>query len=160
MAKEPKAKKYVEETKEQRDARYSMPHEHFYWLGLINDKKMYRNVEELKQYPGFMVNKGLSYYADTVLVANQMNMNGHLGSRLQFDFMYSMIPKGKRYEKWLKPDKEENIMAIQECYTVSRTTAREMLDQINSMSDADDVLADIMNRINRGGRQKSIRNTE
>ena len=43
--------------------------------------------DDEKVYVPFMVNRSLSYFSDTVLLANEMNKFHHLDSRLQFSFL-------------------------------------------------------------------------
>lgn len=148
-----KAKVKKVESQEERQERYSTPSEHFYWLKLINSKVPYRNIEELDYYPAFMVNKGLSYYPETVQLVNQMNIHSHLDERMQFDFLYKTINKdNKRFAKWLKPEKEELITQLQTLYKVSRSDAREYTKILNSMTDGFDIQEDIRMRVERGGR--------
>ena len=40
-----------------------------------------------KEYPPFVINRSLSYFEDTVLHANEVNLRGHLDSRLQNDYL-------------------------------------------------------------------------
>ena len=60
----------------------------FEYLTAINDTKNDIMVDDIaeKAYNPFMVNRGLSYFQDTVLMANEMNQHAHLDHRLQFDF--------------------------------------------------------------------------
>lgn len=147
------ASKKTEETREEKLNRYEQPTEHFYWLGLVNNKKPPRSVEEVdSHYPPFMVNKGLSYYKDTIGYVNLMNQNSHLANKIQFDFLQKVIPRGKRFEKWIKPEKEELISQIQELYKVSRAVAKEYVEIINVMSDSESIINDINMRLFRGGR--------
>ena len=78
----------------------------FQYLNAINDTKQNIMVDDIteKAYNSFMVNRGLSYFKDTVIFANEMNRNHHLDSRLQFDFLINIIRKRKRFSKWIKPD--------------------------------------------------------
>ena len=48
-------------------------------------------LENEKDYNAFMVNRGLSYFPDTVLYANEMNKFHHLGGRLQYSFLINTI---------------------------------------------------------------------
>ena len=43
-----------------------------------------------KVYNSIMVNRGLSYFADTVLYANEINKHHHLYGRLQFEFIENL----------------------------------------------------------------------
>ena len=52
-----------------------------------------------KAYNPFMVNRALSYFQDTVLFANEMNVNHTIDKRLQFDFFINMVRKRKRFFK-------------------------------------------------------------
>jgi len=72
-----------------------------------------------KDYSAFMVNKALSYFADTVLHANEMNMNYHLNNRAQYEFFLNSIRRKKRWAKWTKPEKSDIIDAICVVYKCS-----------------------------------------
>jgi hypothetical protein len=98
----------------------------FDYLNSINDTKkdiMMDDVSE-KQYVPFMVNRGLSYFSDTVLFANEMNRYHHLDKRLQFDFLINSIRKKKRFSKWAKPQEQEAIMIVKADYDFSNEKAR------------------------------------
>ena len=78
----------------------------FEYLTAINDTKKDVMVDDIaeKGYNAFMVNRGLSYFNDTVLFANEMNLNAHLDNRLQFDFLINIVRRRKRFSKWMKPE--------------------------------------------------------
>jgi hypothetical protein len=80
-----------------------------------------------KDYNSFMVNRGLSYFPDTVLLANEMNRCHHIDSRLQFDFLINTIRSKKRFSKWMKPDAIDAVDAIKEYYGYSNEKARQVL---------------------------------
>ena len=73
----------------------------FEFLNQINYGKNDIMVDDLveKDYNSFMVNRGLSYFNDSVIFANEMNINHHVDSRLQFDFLINIIRKRKRFSK-------------------------------------------------------------
>ena len=52
----------------------------FDYLNAINYTKKDTMVDDIaeKQYNPFMVNRGLSYFQDTVLMAKEMNQNAHM----------------------------------------------------------------------------------
>jgi len=60
----------------------------FQYLNAINTSKRDVMIDDIaeKNYNPFMVNRGLSYFHDTVLMANEMNRWHHIDHRLQFDF--------------------------------------------------------------------------
>lgn len=101
----------------------------FDYLNAINQTKKDIMVDDLaeKDYNSFMVNRGLSYFPDTVLLANEMNRCHHVDSRLQFDFLINTIRSKKRFSKWLKPDAIEALDAIKEYYGYSNEKARQVL---------------------------------
>ena len=88
----------------------------FDYLNAINSTKKDIMVDDIaeKSYTPFMVNRGLSYFADTVLLANEMNLNHHIDNRLQFDFLINIVKKKKRFSKWLKAKDIENHEVIKE----------------------------------------------
>ena len=56
----------------------------FDYLNAINTTKKDIMVDDVaeKAYASFMVNRGLSYFPDTILFANEMNVNHHIDHRL------------------------------------------------------------------------------
>jgi len=56
----------------------------FDYLNSINYSKQDLMVDDdtEKAYNAFLVNRGLSYFQDTVLLANEMNKNHHIDHRL------------------------------------------------------------------------------
>ena len=112
----------------------------FEYLTAINDTKKDIMVDDIaeKGYNAFMVNRGLSYFNDTVLFANEMNMKAHLDNRLQFDFLINIVRKKKRFSKWAKPQIESDIEVVKEYYGYSNEKARQALtllspDDINGL---------------------------
>lgn len=80
-----------------------------------------------KQYVPYIVNKALSYGADTVIPANEMNARPHLDKKLQFQFLINNIRPRKRFNKWIKAEKIESIEVIKKYYGYSTEKARQVL---------------------------------
>ena len=123
----------------------------FEFLNQINYGKNDIMVDDLveKDYNSFMVNRGLSYFNDSVIFANEMNINHHVDSRLQFDFLINIIRKRKRFSKWLRPQIENDVEVVKEYYGYSNEKARQVLpllsaDQINGLRE----------KVKKGGRKK------
>lgn len=76
-----------------------------------------------KQYLPFIVNKSLSFGLDTVIPANEMNSRPHLGKRLQFSFLINTIRPQKRFNKWLKAEKIEELDIVKKYYNYSTEKA-------------------------------------
>jgi hypothetical protein len=124
----------------------------FSYLNAINNNSYYhfKDVDiSNKDYNAFMINRGLSYFPDTVLLANEMNMNSHLDGKLQFDFLINIVRKRKRFSKWNKAVESDDIKAIKEYYGYSNEKARDILPLLN-----DNELKFIKERINHGGIQR------
>ena len=43
-----------------------------------------------KQYNSYIINKGLSYFIDTIFPANEMNLNSHIPNRMEYDFLINI----------------------------------------------------------------------
>ena len=99
-----------------------------------------------KQYNPFLINKGLSYGHDTVIPANEMNSRPHLDKRMQFNFLINIIRSKKRYSKWLKPEKLNDLEVVQEYYGYSKEKARQVLPLLS-----DEQINYIKLRIKKGG---------
>ena len=71
----------------------------FEYVNSINYSKKDIMVDDIaeKGYNSFMVNRSLSYFQDTVLMANEMNKNHQIDKRLQFDFLINIVRKRKRF---------------------------------------------------------------
>ena len=67
-------------------------------------------------YVPFIVNRGLSYFIDTVLYANQMNQSAVVDKRLQYDYLFHSIRRGKRFSRWAKAENNEDLNIIKEYY--------------------------------------------
>ena len=83
------------------------------------------NPELEREYKQFIINRALSFNHDTALYANEMNLQNHLDSRLQFDFFLNIIRPKKRYGKWLKRENNGVLELIKEYYKCSYAKARE-----------------------------------
>ena len=79
-----------------------------------------------KDYSPFMVNKGLSFFHDTVFQANQMNSRFDAARDWQFLFLLNSISKKKRFSPWAKKDKDTKaILLVKEYFGYSSQKAKE-----------------------------------
>ena len=122
----------------------------FEFLNAINYSEKDIMVDDLseKSYNGYMVNRGLSYFNDTVLLANEMNRYHHLDSKLQFDFLINTIRKRKRFSKWLKPEESEAVEAVKEYYGYNDEKARQALTLLSN-----EQINELRLRVYKGGRK-------
>jgi hypothetical protein len=123
----------------------------FDYLKSINETK--ENVmltpQDERKYLAFIVNRGLSFFMDTIFQVNEMNRNHHLDSRLQFDYFLNTIRKKKRYSKWLKPETLQDLEVIKEYYGFSNEKAKNTLKILSS-----DQLSYIKDKLKQGGVEK------
>lgn len=91
---------------------------------LIRDSENPELAEKL--YKPFVVNKGLSYFVDTIMYANEMNRAHNLDNMLQNDYYLNSIRPKKRFGKWHKRIDNDSIEVIQEYYKVSYSKAVEI----------------------------------
>ena len=99
----------------------------FEFLNAINytKKDLMVDPENEKHYNSFVINRSLSYFPDTVAIANEMNKYHHLDSRLQFSFLINIIRKRKRFSKWIKPEIENDVEVVKRYYGYSNEKARQ-----------------------------------
>jgi hypothetical protein len=84
-----------------------------------------------KGYSPFKANRHLSYFLDTVLYANDMNMFNELGKKLQFDYLINSVRPAKRYAKWHKAGSDSDLKAVMEYYQESRHKAQKTLQLLS-----------------------------
>ena len=102
----------------------------FDFLNAINDNKkdLFQDPQASKDYTPFMINRGLSFFPDTVLYANEMNMHVQIPTQWQFEFLKNSIPKKKRFSKWHKRDATtEQLKLVMKHYKYSEKRAYEVL---------------------------------
>jgi hypothetical protein len=99
-----------------------------------------------KQYNPFIVNKSLSFGADTVIFANEMNSRPHLDKHLQFNFLINSVRPRKRYNKWLKAEKVEDIDVVKQYYKYNTEKALQALKLLTP-----EQLLTIKEKLNTGG---------
>ena len=124
---------------------------HFDYLSSINDNKKNIMIDDLaeKDYNSFMVNRDLSYFYDTALLANEMNQRAHVDSKMQYDFLRTVIRKKKRFSKWGKAEKLKDVDAIKQYYGYSREKAFQVLSLLTP-----DQLKHIHLKLSKGGRKR------
>ena len=123
----------------------------FEYLNAINMTKKDIMVDDIaeKEYNSFMVNRGLSYFRDTVIYANEMNKNHHLDNRLQFDFFINIVRKKKRFSKWNKTETVDDLDIVKEYYGYSNEKARTALKLLSPNQ-----INEIRKKVYRGGKRK------
>ena len=124
----------------------------FEFTKTINDTKhnlMDEDPEVEKDYIPFLVNRSLGYFMDTIMYANEMNQKNSLDHKLQYDFLLNIIRPRKRFSKWLKKSKDDNIDLIKKFYGYSYTKAKDVVDILS-----EDQLKYIRSKLDIGGLRK------
>ena len=123
----------------------------FVYLKAINNKQniIHDDLDE-NGYEPFLINRSLSYFPDTVLLANEMNLASHIDSKLQNDFLINTIRKNpKRFSKWNKVEGGEDFEAVKEYYGYSNEKARSALSLLST-----EQINIIKEKVDHGGRKR------
>jgi len=122
----------------------------FDFLNAINDNKqnLFEDPQAEKDYSSFMINRGLSYFPDTILYANEMNRNHGISKQWQFDFLRLAIKQKKRFSKWHKKDAQsEDIKLVCKYYKYSEQKAYEIIDMLPP-----ELIQELRTKFETGGR--------
>ena len=98
-----------------------------------------------KGYAPYLTNKSLSYFTDTLLYANEMNKLHFLDNKLQYEFFLNSIRKKKRFAKWAKADRNDDLVMISEYYQISLSKAKEAIRLLSH-----EQLSTIRNKMEQG----------
>ena len=128
----------------------------FEFVNAINGNK--ENLFETKGYADsdynpFIVNRQFSYFPDTIFIANEANRLNNTPSRSLFDFYRFMVDPRKRYAKWGKPVKHENIEILMKTYDISLNKALDIVDLFSKEE------LKKLSEICYGGKQKPVGGT-
>ena len=120
----------------------------FDFLNSINfsKKNLIEDTEDEKQYVPFIVNRGLGYFQDTIMLANEMNVNCHIDNKMQYDFLKNTVRKRKRFSKWLKAEDDRKVDILVAYLGYSRSNAKHVADLFD-----DSAIKDIKKRLDTGG---------
>ena len=122
------------------------------YLNSINHRKdnLMDTEDEMweKKYPAYVVNKCIApFNQETIHFVNAMNVNHHIDSKLQFDFLLNSLRSMDRFTPWLKAKKLRNIEYVKEYYGYSNEKAKVALDVLN-----DEQIKTIKGSLSKGGK--------
>ena len=121
------------------------------WLNSINHTKvnlMDDDAECISKYPAYVINRCLSGHMDAVLYANEMNVNCHLDSKMQYDFYINSLRSKKRFSPWLKKDSLKDLELVKQYYGYSNEKAKTALGLLTK-----EQLEFIKSKLNVGGKK-------
>ncbi|MBC8443065.1 MAG: DNA polymerase clamp loader subunit A [Proteobacteria bacterium] len=98
------------------------------FLNSINSTK--KNIldgcpEAERLYTPFVVNRCLSYFPDTIMQSNEMNMSSHMDSKIQYDYLLNSTRSRRRFSKWFKIENDSDVELIKQHYNINTRRARE-----------------------------------
>ena len=104
------------------------------WLNSINFSKeniIEEDPDAVKQYAPYIINRCLSSHIDSLMYANEMNMNHHLSKDMQYSFYLNSLRKRKRFSPWLRKDKVKDLECVKQYYGYSNDKASQALKILN-----------------------------
>jgi len=116
----------------------------------MNDTKqdiMTDDTDE-RAYVPFVINRTLSYFSDTVAIANEMNRYHHIDKKLQYHFLINIIRKRKRFSKWIKPDLVSDMEVVKQYYGYSNEKARQVFHLLSP-----EHIEELRKKVSKGGRK-------
>jgi hypothetical protein len=119
-----------------------------YVQSITHNKKdlMVDDITE-KAYLPFIINRSLSYFQDTVLIANEMNIASHIDNRMQYDYYMNIVRKRKRFSKWAKSNGSSDIEVVKQYYGYSEEKARQVLPLLTP-----DNIKVLQQKVSKGGK--------
>jgi hypothetical protein len=126
-----------------------MKHELKDWLNSINSNKnnlIEEDPESISSYPPYIVNRCLSGTVDSVLFANEMNLNAHLDKDMQYSFLLYTLRKRKRFSPWLKKEQVDDLDLVKKHYGYSNEKAKIAVSLLTKTQ-----IENIRNKHDRGG---------
>lgn len=126
--------------------------EPFAYLNAINTSKVdlmtgsEDDAREEKEYVPFIVNRSLSYFPDTVLYANEVNLYPDMDKKLQFHYLINSVRARKRYGKWVKKTEDNDLNAVMEYYGYNARNAETALRLLSPNQ-----IEEIRTRLHKGG---------
>ena len=95
-----------------------------------------------KKYVPFIVNKCMSYFPDTIIQSNNMNLNSHLDKEMHYDYLMYSTRSRNRFSKWHRKTVPDDLDLIKEYFGYSNEKACEAL-KILSRDDIEDIKSEM-----------------
>ena len=119
------------------------------WLNSINQNKknlMDDDSSIEKTYPPYIINKCLSGHIDSIMFANEINLNHNIDKKLQYDFYINILRVKKRFSPWIKKEINKDLDCVKSYYGYSNEKAEQALRILNK-----EQLTFIKNKLEIGG---------
>ena len=107
----------------------------FDYISSINSHKQ---PDDLDGYNQFLVTRHFSYFADSLIQAQEINACRNLTDEEHFAYFYCSLRQRRRVSKWFKNEDATLITDVMNIFCVSENKARETIrvlgrDKINSI---------------------------
>lgn len=120
----------------------------FDYINSINFSK--KNIMEEdgseKEYIPYIVNKTLSYFSDTIMHSNELNIRPLIPKKYQYEYYLKTVRSRKRFSKWLKKTDQPDIEIIKKYYNISSKKALEYLSILTKQQ-----IKQLKKEMNEGG---------
>ncbi len=102
-----------------------------------------------KGYLPYIVNRLLSNFPDSLFMANEMNQKSFLDKKLQYDYLLFGLRTRKRFSRFQKPEKIEDLDVVIEYFNYSMKKAKEALRILTPEN-----IAYMKLKLQKGGRKR------
>lgn len=99
-----------------------------------------------KDYQQYIINKGFSYFIDSILYVNEVNTRTNLTDEQHYAYMFNSLRKKKRFSKWFKKTKQDNIELVMQTYKYNQKKAEEVIKLLSN-----EQIDELRERIQGGG---------
>lgn len=91
-------------------------------------KKDMSNEENFEtEYVPFLVNKAFSMFPDSIFYAARVNCIPNVSKRMQYKYYLHSLRPRKRYSKWVKNSRSDDLVMIREHYQCSWDKAKDFM---------------------------------
>ena len=123
-----------------------------YLKSLNQSKTPMKNLGEdydhvVKSYTPFIINRCMSYFPDTIIQSNNMNINNHVSKEMHYDYLLYSVRKRNRFSPWLKKENVPNLEVVKEYFGYSDKKA---MEACSILSEQD--ISNIKDELFKGGR--------
>jgi hypothetical protein len=88
---------------------------------------MNTDPDSVHDYVPYVINKCFSGHIDSIMFANEMNINHFLNKKMQYDFLLNSLRKRKRFSLWPKKENIKDLECVKSYYGYSNEKAEQAL---------------------------------
>jgi uncharacterized protein with NRDE domain len=102
----------------------------FAFLTAVSETKkdiVNKSADVIKDYVPYITNRGFSFFPDSVLHANDMNLYTDIPAMSQYYYYMASLRKRSRKSKWFKLEKNDDLELVKNVYQVRSEIAKQYL---------------------------------